>query len=153
MTGPSLLVLHHGACPRTWTRAEVEWVHLARGFRDVGYHDLIRQPTDRDPVQIILGRPYDLDEVWEPWEYGAHARGNNRVSYGVCLIGNFHEERLPDPMLRAAVDLFAVACRRWGLDERAVKGHKELSATACPGKHVDLEYLRVAVRQRLIVHA
>ena len=48
--------------------------HLARGFRDVGYHFIIRRDGE-----IELGRPMN--------EIGAHCAGYNKESIGTCLIG------------------------------------------------------------------
>ena len=59
-----------------------EW-HLARGWDDIGYHDVIR----RDGV-IEIGRPLEIP--------GAHARGFNSKSIGVCLIGGLSIDRKPE---------------------------------------------------------
>tara|TARA_B100000609_G_scaffold194194_1_gene186481 strand:+ start:976 stop:1359 length:384 start_codon:yes stop_codon:yes gene_type:complete len=48
--------------------------HLARGFKDIGYHFVIRQDGE-----IELGRPLE--------QMGAHCAGYNRHSVGTCLIG------------------------------------------------------------------
>lgn len=53
-----------------------QW-HLARGFRDVGYHFVIRRDGE-----VEVGRT--LDEV------GAHCEGHNADSVGTCLVGK-HE--------------------------------------------------------------
>jgi N-acetylmuramoyl-L-alanine amidase len=50
-----------------------QW-HLARGWRDVGYHFVIRPDGE-----IEVGRM--LDEV------GAHCEGHNADSVGTCLVG------------------------------------------------------------------
>tara|TARA_R110000868_G_scaffold189695_2_gene433111 strand:- start:159778 stop:160152 length:375 start_codon:yes stop_codon:yes gene_type:complete len=53
---------------------EVRAWHLARGFRDVGYHFIIK----RSGV-VEVGRMMD--------EVGAHCKGYNAESIGTCLIG------------------------------------------------------------------
>ncbi len=50
-----------------------QW-HLHRGWRDIGYHFVIR----RDGV-IEVGRPLEM--------MGAHCRGHNKNSIGTCLVG------------------------------------------------------------------
>lgn len=55
-----------------------DW-HLERGFRDIGYHYVIR----RDGL-LEDGRP--LEQV------GAHVRGHNHDSVGVCLVGGKPDE-------------------------------------------------------------
>lgn len=56
------------------TVEEIRSWHLERGWKDIGYHYVIY----RDGT-IHLGRPVS--------EIGAHCRGHNRGSIGVCLIG------------------------------------------------------------------
>lgn len=53
---------------------DIRMWHLRRGWFDVGYHFVIR--TDGT---IENGRPTDRP--------GAHARGFNHLSLGICLIG------------------------------------------------------------------
>ena len=53
---------------------EIRKWHLARGWRDVGYHFIIRRDGE-----IEIGRM--LTEV------GAHCRGFNAESIGTCLVG------------------------------------------------------------------
>lgn len=145
MSGPIVLVLHHTASPATWTREDVLRSHLARGFRDVGYHELVRILPNGLP-RTELGRPYDLNDEWEPWEVGAHVRGHNRLSWGCALVGNYDLGPPPPVLMGAAAVAFAWACLRWSLDPlRAIKGHRELTATACPGRFVDLDTFRASV--------
>lgn len=57
-----------------------QW-HLNRGWRDIGYHFVIRA----DGV-VEVGRPLEI--------MGAHCRGHNRHSIGTCLVGE--DEFSPD---------------------------------------------------------
>ncbi len=54
--------------------SEIRAWHKARGWRDVGYHFVIRRDGE-----IELGR--QLQEV------GTHCRGHNTHSIGTCLVG------------------------------------------------------------------
>ena len=49
-------------------------MHLRRGWFDIGYHYVIRRDGS-----LENGRPMDRP--------GAHARGFNHLSLGVCLVG------------------------------------------------------------------
>ena len=53
---------------------EIHKMHIGFGWNGVGYHKIICRNGD-----IENGRP----EYW----VGAHARGYNEISLGVCLIG------------------------------------------------------------------
>ncbi len=55
-----------------------DW-HQARGWKDIGYHVVIKRNGS-----IEFGRP--LDEV------GAHAYSHNHHSAGVCLIGGVNDQ-------------------------------------------------------------
>ena len=144
MSGPVVLVLPHTASPQDWTRADVLRAHVARGFRDVGYHELVLLSGGRP--RTVLGRPYDLDDEWEPWEVGAHVRGHNRSSWGCALVGDYEREAPPVALLRAAAVVFAGACLRWGLDPlQDIRGHRELASTLCPGRFIDLDGFRSSV--------
>ncbi|MBO9500764.1 N-acetylmuramoyl-L-alanine amidase [Brevundimonas sp. A19_0] len=72
----SLLVVHCSATPaaRDIGVAEIRAMHRAKGWRDVGYHYVIR----RDGT-VEKGRP---DTVM-----GAHVQGHNANSLGICLVG------------------------------------------------------------------
>lgn len=104
---------------------EIRRWHLALGWRDIGYHWII----DRDG-QIAPGRPET--------QQGSHVRGHNRQSLGLCLIGGHGSaatDRFEDnytPQQRAALKgLIADIKSRTPI--KAVRGHNEVAAKACPG--------------------
>lgn len=94
-----------------------EW-HKARGWNGIGYHWVIRQNGRCEP-----GRPIS--------EVGAHAKGWNSNSVGICLAGGYG----------GAVDFTAA---QWKALEQLVKdlvrehdiqkimGHNEVSDKSCP---------------------
>jgi hypothetical protein len=125
------LVLHHTAYRSTRIGTtleaqsrhvrEIERWHLDRGFLAIGYHFVI-SPTGR----IFRGRPVD--------RMGAHVKGHNRGTIGICLMGDFERER---PTVAALAALAAVQTRLVpGGAGRPVLGHREHAgqATACPGR-------------------
>ena len=99
--------------------------HKDRGFAEVsrtncGYHYVV----EADPVRVRLGR--GIDRV------GAHCKGHNSHSIGVCMIGSYEAEERPSPdQWAAAVGLCADLLRQF--PEAKLYGHKELSPTLCPG--------------------
>lgn len=130
------IVLHHTAGNSTDEVEDIRRFHTQqRGWRDIGYHWLVRMEGER--ARVYAGRPHDFDEEWEPWEFGAHAKSHNGRSVAVCMIGRFDGDR-PDPhpsMLSAAAVKVADLCNIFGLTADDVYGHRELSgqATVCPG--------------------
>lgn len=56
-----------------------QWHIKERGWKDVGYHYVIRRDGTREP-----GRP--------TWAQGAHVEGHNNDSLGICLVGGVNEQ-------------------------------------------------------------
>lgn len=74
------LVVH---CAATYPSMDIDaaWIdriHKERGFRKIGYHYFIK----RDGT-IEKGRP--------EWEMGAHVKGFNQNSLGICMAGGLKE--------------------------------------------------------------
>ena len=105
--------------------AEIRRWHLALGWKDIGYHWII----DRDG-QIAPGRPETV--------MGSHVRGHNERSLGICLIGGHgsaatdkFEDNYTPQQKRALIQLAADIKSRTPI--KAVRGHHEVAAKACPG--------------------
>ena len=71
-----LLVIHCSAtrCNVPFTVEQLRQCHLQRGFKDIGYHFYIRKNGD-----IKTTRPIE--------RIGAHAKGFNQTSIGICYEG------------------------------------------------------------------
>ena len=63
--------------------AEIRQWHKAKGWKDIGYHYVIR----RDGI-IETGRPEA--------EIGAHVEGYNSISLGICLVGGVDDQIKPE---------------------------------------------------------
>lgn len=129
------LIVHHSA-GTPWTTAEqIRRFHTApppqgRGWRDIGYHRVIRQLAQgADGWVVEQGRP---DE-----QMGAHDDGQNADSIGVCICGDYTKGPIPLAGLLVLLEELVVLCRRYGLTAVDVEGHKEnepsTTPTACPG--------------------
>ena len=89
------LIVHCSASK--WADAEVirKWHVEDNGWRDIGYHYVILNGYRRsgkynepDNGLIESGRPIDNNIYIEEEEKGAHAKGFNDDSVGICLIGD-----------------------------------------------------------------
>ena len=112
-----LLVIHCSAtrCNVSFPVERLRECHLQRGFRDIGYHFYIT----RDGV-LHHCRPVS--------EIGAHVRGFNRHSIGICYEGG--------------LDVLTILKHQY--PEAQIAGHYQLSATihkACPCYDPKKEYL------------
>lgn len=109
--------------------AEIRKWHKGRGWSDIGYHYVI----DRDG-QIAPGRPLE--------KTGAHVRGHNTGSIGVCLIGGHgssENDAFSDNYTMAqehALRLFLRDMQVRIPSITKITGHNRYAAKACPGFNV-----------------
>ena len=135
------IVVHHIGMPNNDdVSAETvhEW-HLNQGWAGIGYHFLIRKDGT-----IEQGRP--LGTV------GAHVYGENRHTVGINLAGNFELGDPTEAQTAAAARLIASLCTVYQLDPRwqgTVKGHRDLNATACPGRYLYAQLPDIVQQARL----
>jgi hypothetical protein len=98
------IILHCSASAFGNAALIAKWHVQDRGWSGIGYHYVILNGWITSKVyhpdyngHIETGRPLDDDPVVKNSEAGAHVRGHNYKSVGVCLIGNsgnFSEEQL-----------------------------------------------------------
>lgn len=107
------------------------WHVEDRKWADIGYHQVIRRNGDMEP-----GRPYETP--------GAHAKGHNRDSIGVCLVGGLDEDAKPvfnftqEQMITLNALCEVLAEKFPGI---TFHGHNEVSGKDCPCFDVQ-SYLR-----------
>lgn len=124
MFKPTHIIIHHSASPMLTTLpSHIRNWHLDRGFREVGYHCMI----DHKGV-VHKGRNES--------EQGAHNKhgGFNRISLGICVIGNFEREN-PTPQALSALHVQVDTwMKRYDIPIENVLTHKMTGAnTLCPG--------------------
>ena len=78
---------------------------------------------------------------------GGHTRGHNSTSHGICLLGNFENRHPPAAMVNALVHLLAFGARS-GWWHQTIQGHRDASATLCPGRHVQSQLPSIRNRVR-----
>lgn len=94
-----------------------EW-HRQRGWREIGYHYVIRRTG-----VIEIG-----DRHWS--EYGAHVKGHNKDSLGVCYIGT---AKPTEEQVNALIYLFGDIYEKFGLTPEQWFGHYEFTdKKRCP---------------------
>lgn len=114
------IVLHHAAA-LTCSVFDIHRWHKENGWAGIGYHFLVRKNG-----VIQRGRPINM--------VGAHAEGYNSTSIGICFEGNFEKEKMTDAQKEAGKWLVAYVKQLYPTITRVV-GHRDLMATACPGKY------------------
>lgn len=111
------IVVHCSDTPddRDIGAADIHSYHLRNGWDGIGYHYVIRRCG-----LLERGRP----EYWQ----GAHAKGHNKNSIAVCLIGRNAFTDAQFKTLHALIDDL-----RWKYPGAKICGHGELdSRKTCP---------------------
>jgi hypothetical protein len=83
-----------------------------------------------------LIHPRAADTVFEGAGYtiGAHTGGYNSTSFGTCLVGNYHANRMTDEMVQTCAELYAMLVLHGHLvPDAPIVPHRARKATSCPG--------------------
>ena len=116
----NVIVLHHAAA-HTCTAQQIDNWHKGNGWSGIGYHFFIRKDGS-----IYRGRP--------EWAVGAHASGRNSDTIGVCVEGDYEEERtMPQTQKNSVKEILRYLKGKYPKAE--LKGHRDVGATGCPGKY------------------
>ena len=125
------IIIHSAATPASMDIGvkEIDKWHKKRGFRMVGYHFVIR----RNGI-IEKGRPVG--------DIGAHARGYNRHTIGICYVGGTRNgkafdnrtSRQKDSLIKLMMALKLV----FGIN--MILGHRNVKNTDCPSFDAANEY-------------
>ena len=121
------IVIHHtgNAVDDDLSAAEIDASHKGQGWTCIGYHYVVRKDGT-----VEQGRPH--------WTVGAHAYGHNSHTIGIHVCGNFEEAEPTAAQIESTAMLLANLCTDYELpiDRDHVVGHRELMATACPGRNL-----------------
>lgn len=116
-----------------------------RGWKDIGYHYIIQNGVDtaRDEYQehldgkLCIGRPVE--------QVGAHCKGHNADSIGICLVGKTEfTERQFEELYKFLLALL----KEYKLQPGNVYGHREFDpGKTCP--NFDMATVRAELTKRL----
>lgn len=124
------IIIHHAGSAGDISAQEIHRQHLAKGWRGIGYHYVVRYDGT-----VESGRPENT--------IGAHAEGHNFDSIGICLAGNIDKQPpIPAQMLSLARLVLDILKRYPRLQ---VIRHRDVNATACPGKLFPWEEFRKVI--------
>lgn len=122
------IVVHYSATypHNDVTVADITKMHVARGFRTCGYHYFYR----RNGMEEV-GRKEN--------EIGAHVKGHNTNSIGLCWAGGIDPKTGPNVGVKnitpaqeqALIKRIKLLKEKW--PNAQVVGHRDLGATQCPG--------------------
>jgi N-acetylmuramoyl-L-alanine amidase len=105
------------------------------GWRDVGYHYVICNGKPHGDWKA--GRDGEIQEGRPIEEAGAHARGYNKDSIGICLIGNLDKTRPTLAQILSLLQLCSMLAKKYGLNPFTdIIGHRDVNQTECPGHNL-----------------
>lgn len=115
------LVVHCSATPPSadvGVKEITQW-HKARDFETIGYHYVIRRNGN-----LEIGRPMEV--------IGAHVKGYNHNSIGICMVGGVKQGEVDEPENNFAPEqfdrLWQVLCDLKKIYPSArILGHRDLS--------------------------
>jgi N-acetylmuramoyl-L-alanine amidase len=110
-----------------WGEDQIRASHLAQGWEDIGYNCVIK----RDGTIQIGKHPDDV---------GAHVKGFNHRSLGICLIGGLDEDGKATTLVtdypQVQIDALLLALRFWKryAPGAYIQGHRDFPKVAkdCP---------------------
>lgn len=126
-------IILHCSATLPGQRVDVETItrwHKQRGFKTIGYHFFI----DRSGT-IHAGRPLE--------EQGAHCKGQNAHSIGICYEGGLDKGGFPldtRTILQRIAMKELVAQLLGQFPDATVHGHREFANKACPCFDVQAEF-------------
>jgi N-acetylmuramoyl-L-alanine amidase len=85
------IIFHHSLSDFGNVKVVREW-HLERGFSEIGYHFVITKSGKIQKGRSMIYR-------------GAHAKGKNHDSIGICFIGDFYKYDVKPRQLASAIKL------------------------------------------------
>jgi hypothetical protein len=125
------ITIHHGGVfvapdkdPKVYLQDLQEWCRTEKNWTDIPYHflmDLEGRVYEGRPVRY----PGDTNTAYDPTGHLL-----------ICVIGNYEEQVFTDVQYDALVGLLAHFCEIYRIDPALIRGHKDYTETACPGKNI-----------------
>ena len=128
------IIIHCSATPKhkDFSAEKIrDWHVKGNGWDDIGYHYVVRLDGS-----LEYGRPVQVP--------GAHCRGENKSSIGICYIGGMDEKmkEWEDTRTEAQKDtvLQLLKVLKKLHPEAKVYGHRDFSSKACPSYDAKTEH-------------
>ncbi|MBN1059884.1 N-acetylmuramoyl-L-alanine amidase [Clostridium botulinum] len=130
---PTLLVFHHTASSNL-TPTKIHEMHMAKKWSGIGYHFYIRKDGT-----VYRGRPEEA--------IGAHIKGQNKNTLGICIEGNLEEEQPTEQEIEALEKLSTYLIIKYNI--YGVQGHGDTYDTLCPGENFPMENVKQAITNEI----
>lgn len=120
------IIIHHSATKdgKVVDYNAIRRYHMIeKKWSDIGYHFVIENVDGK--IKVFSGRPLDVT--------GAHCVGKNSC-IGICCVGNYDVDDLPDEILSELVTLCNRMMAQFKLKKSTVEPHNKYAPKTCPGK-------------------
>jgi N-acetyl-anhydromuramyl-L-alanine amidase AmpD len=147
MIKPEYIILHHSLTKDSGT---VSWQAIRNyhintlEWDDIGYHfgiEFVSNNNNKAKVlrknhyEVFVGRMLD--------KAGAHCRGMNHNSIGICFVGNFDLYKPEHEMWTLGLKLVRSLMKVFNIPVKNVKGHRDFATyKSCPGLSFDMGKFR-----------
>ena len=133
------IIIHHSFSPDNVHGIDWEGIrryHLSLGWDDIGYHygvELIE-----GEYTVMRGRP--------DYIVGAHCKGHNTSSLGICAVGNYDVYTPSIKMLEVIAKLCCALIDKHPKIS-AIEPHNKYSTKTCPGLNFDMVLLNCLINK------
>ena len=126
------IIIHHSATD-VGNALNFDKAHINRRWKGLGYHFVIDNGTSRKQDGQI-----EISPRWLHQEDGAHCKAGsmNYKGIGICLVGNFSEDRVTQKQMESLVILVNELKKYYDIPNSHILGHGQVkgASTECPGK-------------------
>lgn len=146
LTKVNKIVIHHSGKDHHSIET-IRHIHVnLNGWEEIGYHFVIGNGIDSIDGELYNTRSTEF--------LGAHVKGYNLDSIGICLIGNLDEHKPTKEQIKTLTNLIQKLIIQYNLKITDVLGHREfpLVTKTCPGKKFDMDELRELIKLELLSH-
>lgn len=122
------VALHHTAHPTAYVKTVEKW-HINNGWRAIGYNFFVGLDGT-----VYEGRGFNL---------GAGVENQNGHIISICFQGDYENtnREMPSEQFNAGIDIIKYVKEKVPTVKK-IAGHKDFTATACPGKNFPLEEMK-----------
>jgi len=129
------IIIHHTES-KGGDREFIRYLHVDRNkWSDIGYHYLIT--NGKKNGEWKAGKDGEIQEGRPVEKMGAHARGSNKGSIGVSLIGTFMKTEPTPLQIASLIRLVTELCQKYNLNPlEDILAHRDVGKTDCPGDNL-----------------
>ncbi|MFH1782118.1 MAG: N-acetylmuramoyl-L-alanine amidase [Candidatus Omnitrophota bacterium] len=140
------IIIHHSATD-VGNALSFDYVHSnKRKWKGLGYHFVIDNGTSgKEDGQV------EVSPRWIHQEDGAHCKAGdmNCRSIGICLVGNFSEDKVSKKQMDSLAWLVNKLRKEYSIPESRILGHSDVkgASTECPGTRFPWNDFRYKLRR------